>query len=72
MVLLLEYIDPLIFLISFGIGVLLVYMFQNEPTIVYKYPTPYNAGKVTYKDDAGVCYKYKAYKVECNQNPTKF
>lgn len=72
MVLFFDNIDPFIFLISFGIGMLLVYIFQSEPIIVYKYPTPYNAGKIMYKDDAGTCYKYKVEQVKCNNNPTKF
>jgi len=60
-----DYIDPWTFIVSFGIGVLIVYMLRKEPRIVIKYPTPENAGKVKYVDDVGVCYKYTAKEVPC-------
>lgn len=60
-----EYIDPFIFFISLGIGIFISYIASPQPKIIYKYPTPSNSGKVTYVDDAGVCYKYKSTKVEC-------
>ena len=60
-----KYIDPTIFLISLFIGIFLTYIITPPPKIVVKYPTPYNAGKITYIDDNKVCYKYKANKVSC-------
>lgn len=53
------------FLVSFAVGVLYVYLVKPQPFIVYKYPTPYNAGKVTYSDNVGNCYKFKVETVEC-------
>jgi len=33
---------------------------------IVKYPTPYNAGKIVYKDETdGTCYKYKAQQTDC-------
>lgn len=63
----LEYINPVVFFIALGIGFLIVYVLNPKPTIVYKYPTPENAGKITYLDDEGVCYKYNYEEV----NPPK-
>ncbi len=63
-----KYIDPLIFLIALGIGMFFTYIFTPAPKIVVKYPTPYNAGKITYVDDAGVCYKYRTRSVNCPKN----
>lgn len=60
-----EYIDPFVFFISLGVGIFLTYLVSPNPKIIYKYPTPSNAGKITYVDDAGVCYKYKSTKVNC-------
>jgi hypothetical protein len=57
---LLEYIDTFYFVLAFGIGIFLSYIFAPEPRIIVQYPTPDNAGKITYQDDAGVCYKYRA------------
>lgn len=66
-----DYIDPWIFMLSFGVGVLIVYVMRKEPRVVIKYPTPENAGKVTYVDDVGVCYKYQAHEVPCPEDKSK-
>jgi hypothetical protein len=58
-------IRPLYFFVSFAIGLLLVYVFHPPPTVVVKFPSPYNAGKVTYEDKHDSCYKYVANKVDC-------
>lgn len=58
-------IKPLYFFMSFAIGLLLVYIFSPPPTVVIKFPSPYNAGKVTYHDKQDACYQYSANKVEC-------
>ena len=55
-----EYVDPFIFCVTLGFAVFIGYIMAPKPTIVYKFPTPKNAGKITYKDESGVCYKYKA------------
>lgn len=60
-----EYFDPLYFFIAFAIGMLIVYVTTPVREVVYKYPTPENAGKVIYEDDSGNCYKYKAKEVKC-------
>jgi hypothetical protein len=53
------------FLIAFAIGITYVYFIVPPPRLVFKYPTPYNAGKVIYQDDTKACYKYNANKVSC-------
>lgn len=67
-----DYINPYVFIVSFTIGVLLTYLFKPAPTVIVKYPTPYNAGKITYKDDAGTCYRYRAIKVKCNDKASGY
>lgn len=52
-------------MIAFAFGVFISYIFTPTPKVVIRYPTPQNAGKVTYVDDAGVCYRYKAVEVGC-------
>lgn len=59
-----EYIDPIVFFIALGIGVLIAYVLNPSPTVVYKYPTPDNIKNTTYLDDEKVCYKYKSEEVE--------
>jgi hypothetical protein len=53
------------FMLSFAFGLFICYITNPQPEIVLKFPSPTNAGKVTYKDKAGECYAYKAEKTEC-------
>ena len=62
---LLHKVDLTIFLISFIIGLIVVYFITPLPTIVYKYPTPYNTENVVYENQNSVCYKYNVNKVNC-------
>ena len=61
-------IDPLYFVVSFLIGLFYIHYTKEPPKVVIKYPTPQNVGKVTYVDDAGVCYKYAMSKSSCPKN----
>lgn len=41
-------------------------MITPQKRAIVKYPTPYNAGKIVYKDETdGTCYKYKSKQVDC-------
>jgi len=66
----LDLINTLAFWIALGIGMWIAYTFAPVPKVIYKYPTPENAGKVLYVDKSGVCYKYKAVEVNCLKNKT--
>lgn len=66
-----QYIDPFYFIVAFSIGVFISYVLAPPPQIVIQYPTPENAGKITYQDDAGVCYKYRKVNVQCPSDPSK-
>ncbi len=63
-----DYIDPLVFLIALGIGMFFAYIYVPKPTIVYKYPTPFNANQIIYRNNAGTCYKYDVDEVKCPAN----
>lgn len=63
-----NFIEFRYFIIAFAIGMLFVYTLSPTPDIIIRYPTPENAGKIIYKDDAGVCYKYRAEEVPCTPN----
>ena len=60
-----NYIDPLYFLIALCIGLFYTYITAPQPLLVTKYPTPFNAGKVTYIDQNDVCYRYHIKKEQC-------
>lgn len=64
-------IDPFYFLIALCIGLLYSYVTVPQPTVVIKYPTPFNAGKITYIDQNDVCYKYQIKRTTCPKDPHK-
>ena len=67
-----DYIDPLYVLLSFLVGVFMVYL-QNRKLskIVTVYPTPYNVEKFRFEDNIGNCYKLDLKAVTCPSDPTK-
>lgn len=64
-------IYPLYFFISLFIGLLLTYSTTPPPEIVIKYPTPENAGKIIYKDNANNCFKFLSEQVDCPNDISK-
>jgi len=64
-----SFINPTVFIIAFIIAIGVVYILHPEPTKVYKFPNPDNAGKLTYQDESKNCYKYEATEVKCPSNP---
>lgn len=69
--LLFNYIDPIYFLIALSIGLFYTYITAPQPQIVIKFPTPFNAGKITYIDQNNVCYRYKVRKTQCPIDKSK-
>ena len=67
---LLSKLHPFYFFISFAIGLFIVYIFHPPPQVVVKFPSPYNAGKVVYKDETDSCFVYKADEVSCPRDKT--
>ena len=61
----LNYISLPIFLISFAIGVLFVYIMGPEMKSIYIYPTPESVDKVLFKDKAENCFYFEEEYVEC-------
>lgn len=59
------------FLISFALGITYVYFTNPVPKAVFKYPNPYNAGKVVYQNEGDACYIYSAEKVTCTADSIK-
>jgi len=45
-----------------------VYIAAPKPKIIIKYPTPYNANKIVYRNDNDICYKYKVDEIKCSDN----
>lgn len=61
-------------LIAFTIGFIIgiCYMYQKAPPIIEKvvFPTPYNSGKITYKNTNGDCFQYIAEPIDCPEDTT--
>jgi hypothetical protein len=56
---------PLFFFIAFSVGLLCCYLIAPPSKVVVKFPSPYNAGQVFYKDSADNCFKFNANQVDC-------
>jgi hypothetical protein len=67
----LKYVSIKIFITSLAIGLLYVYLFNPDPTIIYVYPTPDNVGQVEYKDKANNCFQFEANEVTCPKDKSK-
>ena len=59
------------FIIGIVVGIIAIMFVKPERTVVYKYPNPEGSEKIVYKDKNGVCYRYKANKVDCDKNQDK-
>ena len=67
----LKHIRLMPFVIGVIVGIIGILVIKPEKSIVLKYPTPENAEKVLYKDKNGICYRYKATKVDCDKNESR-
>jgi hypothetical protein len=63
-----KYISLPVFLISFAIGLLFVYIIGPETKTVYVYPNPNNYNDILYKDNAEQCFQYVPKVVSCPAN----
>ena len=65
-----RFVNPFVFVITFIISMVVVYFIHPEPTIIYRFPNPENAGKLTYQNKTDKsCYKYEASEVKCPSDP---
>jgi hypothetical protein len=56
------------FVFAFILGIIYVYISSPPIRSVIKYPTPYNANKIVYRNDNDICYKYKVNEIKCSNN----
>ena len=59
------------FIVGLIIGIVGIYIVKPVQNIIYKYPSPENVGKLTYKDKNGVCYIYNSKEVDCDKNESR-
>jgi hypothetical protein len=66
-----EFIDMRVFIISFFLGMMYVYLTTPTPDIIVKYPTPHNVDKIVYTDKTGNCYRYQLKEEKCDASKLK-
>ena len=64
-----NYVSLPVFLISFGIGLLFIYITGPKIKTVYVYPSPQNYLNTQYKDNVNQCFQYKPVETTCPINP---
>jgi hypothetical protein len=57
-------LNSYLFLLSFCIGIFIVYLSQPPKKIIVRHPRP-DQEEIVYHDDDDNCYKYKAMEVSC-------
>jgi len=60
-----KYISFPIFIISFIIGLIFIYMMYENRTTIYVYPTPDNTETLLFKDQVDNCYKFSSSETKC-------
>ena len=59
-------INLLVVLLSFIFGIILVYLMSPHPITKLRFPSPFNTGKIKYKDNGDSCYVFKSNEVPCS------
>lgn len=65
------YINLNVFLISFSIGILLVYLQSPKKQVIYVYPHLDNIDKVQYRDKSNTCFNVETHSIDCNKEQKK-
>lgn len=57
----------LAFFLAFMAGIFYVYTHAPPTKVIVQFPTPYNAGKTVYRDNANTCFIFNAHRTpgEC-------
>jgi len=66
-----KYISIPVFIVTFAIGVLAVYLWGVDRKVIYVFPTPENASKIQYQDSNDMCYHYDYKRVPCPKDESK-
>ena len=63
-----KYISIPVFILSFAIGILFVYLSEASKKEIVVYPTPNNKGIFQYKDSVFNCFDFSIKKTKCPSN----
>jgi hypothetical protein len=67
----LKYINVYVFLLSFAIGMFMVYITADTSRKIYVYPTPENVDKIQYRDKTKTCFSMRQTEVQCPKDESK-
>jgi hypothetical protein len=59
-----NHLNPFAFIISFCVGIFIVYLMEPPKKVIVQHPKP-NDDATIYHDDENNCYKYKTIEVKC-------
>jgi hypothetical protein len=62
---LLDYISIPIFIVSFILGFIFIYILGPQTKTIYIYPSPENVNKILFKDNANNCFYFDELEVTC-------
>lgn len=60
-----KFVNLTVFLVSFSIGILLIYLHSPKKQIIYIYPQLDNLDKIQYKDRSNTCFNISAKEATC-------
>jgi hypothetical protein len=63
-----KYVNIYVFVISFAVGMFVVYTTMNSERKIYVYPTPENVDLIQYRDKTNACFQFKQSEVNCPTN----
>ena len=66
-----KYVNIYVFIVSFSVGMFVVYTTMNDQRKIYVYPTPENVDLILYRDKTNTCFGFKEKEVECPTDPSK-
>ena len=66
-----KFINVPLFLVSLAIGLFVVYISMPPTQVIYVYPNPDNEKKISFKDKADNCFRFKSKEVSCPTDVSK-
>jgi hypothetical protein len=63
-----NFINFYVFVLSFSLGLIYMYLNKNEKQSVFVYPTPENIDNIQYRDLVDNCFEFKSKEVLCDNN----
>ena len=64
-----QYINFTYFILSFTLGLFLVYVLGEDVKVIKVYPNPDNVQNILYKDKSDECFRMKANETDCPSIP---